>query len=49
MKQTKMEGVTERHLPKTDESIAKTYRDETKMNISAKSQWPSSAVEYRRI
>ena len=29
-------------------SIAKTYRDEmkTKMNISARSQWPSSAVEY---
>ena len=28
-------------------SIAKTYRDETKMNISARSQWSSSAVEYR--
>ena len=25
-------------------SFAKKYRDETKMNISAKSQWPSSAV-----
>ena len=32
-------------------SVAKTYRDEneTEMNISAKSQWPSSAVEYRRL
>ena len=43
---------TERHLPKTDESVvsvAKTYRDETKLNISARSQWPSSAVEYRRL
>ena len=30
-------------------SIAKTYRDETKMNILARSQWPSSAVEYRRL
>ena len=31
-------------------SVAKTYRNEneTKMNISAKSQKPSSAVEYRR-
>ena len=28
--------------------VAKTYRDETKTNISARSQWPSSAVEYRR-
>ena len=28
-------------------SVAKTYRDKLKMNISAKSQWPSSAVEYR--
>ena len=30
-------------------SVAKTYRDETKtkINISARSQWPSSAVEYR--
>ena len=39
---------TVRHLPKTDESVAKTYRDETKtkMNISARSQWPTSAVEY---
>ena len=27
--------------------VAKTYRDELKMNILAKSQWPSSAVEYR--
>ena len=42
-----MERGTERHLPKTDESVTKTYRDELKMNISAKSQWPSSAVEYR--
>ena len=32
-------------------SVAKTYRDETKtkMNISARSQWPSSAVEYKRL
>ena len=32
-------------------SVVKTYRDEneTKMNISAKSQWPSSAVEYKRL
>ena len=32
-------------------SVAKTYRDEneSKMNISAKSQWPSSAVEYKRL
>ena len=29
-------------------SIAKTYRDETKMNISARSKWPSSEVEYRK-
>ena len=28
-------------------SVTKTYRDETKMNISARSQWPSSAVEYK--
>ena len=28
-------------------SVAKTYRDETKMNILAKSQWPSSAVIYK--
>ena len=30
-------------------SIAKTYRYETKtkMNILARSQWPSSAVEYK--
>ena len=28
-------------------SVAKTYRDELKMNISAKSQWPSSTVEHR--
>ena len=29
-------------------SVAKTYRDEmkNKMNISARSQWPSSAVEF---
>ena len=29
-------------------SVAKAYRDEneTKMNISARSQWPSSTVEY---
>ena len=29
-------------------SVAKTYRDgkKTKMNTSARSQWPSSAVEY---
>ena len=34
-------------------SIAKTYRDETKtkmkMNILARSQWSSSAVEYKRV
>ena len=32
-------------------SVTKTYRDETKtkMNISARSQWPSSAVEYRTL
>ena len=30
-------------------SVTKTYRDETKMKISAKSQWPSSAVEYKRL
>ena len=31
-------------------SVAKTYRDDTKteMNILARSQWPSSAVEYKR-
>ena len=29
-------------------SVAKTYRDETKMSISARSQWPFSAVEYWR-
>ena len=38
MKQTKMEGATERHLTKIEDSIvgpqvsiAKTYRDETKI------------------
>ena len=30
-------------------SVTKTYRDEMKMNISARSQWPSSVVEYRRL
>ena len=32
-------------------SVAKTYRDETKWKcgLSARSQWPSSAVEYRRL
>ena len=30
-------------------SIPKTYRDEMKLNIPARSQWPSSAVEYRRL
>ena len=35
MNQTKMEGGTEQHLPKTDDwrhrvSVAKIYRDETK-------------------
>ena len=32
-------------------SVAKIYRDKTKtkMNISAKSQWPFSAVEYKRL
>ena len=30
-------------------SVAKIYRDETKMNISARSQWLSSAVEYRSL
>ena len=37
-KQTNKYGMRiERHLPKTDESVAKTYRDEneTKVNISA--------------
>ena len=31
-------------------SVAKTYRDEneTKMNISAQTQRPSSAVEYKK-
>ena len=28
-------------------SVAKTYRDETKMNISAQTQRPSSAVENK--
>ena len=35
-----------RESPGLRVSVAKTYRDETKMNISARSQWPSSAVEY---
>ena len=30
-------------------SVTKTYRDQTKMNISTRSQWPSSAVEYRSL
>ena len=32
-------------------SVAKTYRDEneTKMNISAQTQRPSSAVEYKEL
>ena len=32
-------------------SIAKTYRDENeaKMNISAQTQRPSSAVEYKKL
>ena len=32
-------------------SVAKTYRDETKtkMNVSARSQWPSSEVEYNSV
>ena len=30
-------------------SVAKTYRDETKMNILAQSQRPSSAVEYKKL
>ena len=41
---TKMEGVTEQHLPKTDNSasgpqvsVAKTYRDETKIGVDF---WP---------
>ena len=49
--------MTELHLPKMRAlsgprvSVAKTYRDETKckFRLSARSQWPSSAVEYRRL
>ena len=51
-KQTKMEGGQGgTYLRQTSVSsgprvsVAKTYGDETKMNISARSQWPSSAVE----
>ena len=50
-KQTNMEGGQSgtylRLTPGPRVSVAKTYRDELKMSISAKSQWPSSAVEYR--
>ena len=53
--QTKMEGgQSGTYLRQTRASsgprvsITKTYRDETKINISARSQWPSSPVEYRR-
>ena len=52
IKQTNKYGRgTERHLPKTDESVANTYRDEneTKMNILAQTQRPSSAVEYKKL
>ena len=55
-KQTKMEGGQSdtylrltRVLSGLRVSVVKIYRDETKTNISARSQWPSSAVEYRKV